>query len=163
MEKKDSSEIQQNNTISLTGETAAMVALLAEPYGISINECVECMLTRLQTVCQSRSQNNAMHKHLLSFIAESRKNYPKKRIEYVELEEDVRFVDRRKQKRCFYVRAVIPLFIHEEELFVQAAGEPEFKLILRDCQQKTGEHDLEDFTNAVKSTAVSRYEKMFFA
>lgn len=81
--------------------------------------------------------------------------------ELVEFEREIVFRDRRGRTRCFYVRVIIPLFIHEEELFVQSAGEPDFKLILRDCDQKVSEHDLDNFIDAVKEAAVCEYSKLF--
>lgn len=81
--------------------------------------------------------------------------------EHVEFEAAIVFKDRRRGARSFYVRAVVPVFVHEDELFVQAVGDPEFKLILRDCAQKLTEHDLENFVAAVKSAAEREYKKTF--
>jgi hypothetical protein len=81
--------------------------------------------------------------------------------ETIEFEREISFKDRKGRSRCFYVRVVIPMFIHEEELHAQVAGEPVFNLILRDCDQTVGEHDLENFIDAVKEAAVKEYAKTF--
>jgi hypothetical protein len=80
--------------------------------------------------------------------------------ENMTFEKDVHFMDKKNRKRCFYVRATVPIFVHEEEDFVQAVGEPEFQLILRDALPST-EHDLEDFVSKVKDLAVKERRKTF--
>lgn len=81
-------------------------------------------------------------------------------VQYVEFERDIVFKDRRGNERCFYARVIIPLFIHEEELFVEPAGEPEFKMVLKD-DREVGDYDWDNFCDAVKYWGVREYRKLF--